>query len=172
MANRVVGARAFRGQRMKKHWALIGSGVPTAFTADSTNVNAGTLAFDEAWTVIRMIGEYIISPGGVLASTDEAMVGVAIGVAATDAVTVTAIADPINEPGYPWLYYAVHAFSFRGTGQDNAVGSQWVRRAFDIKSMRKVMPSQSLFICAQYLDQLGAPPLDIVYGVTRVLVAR
>jgi hypothetical protein len=157
---------------MPKHWDSIGSGVPTAFTADSTAINAGLLAFDEAWTVIRMIGEYIIRPGGTIALADTAMIGVGIGVFSTDATATTAVPEPIDEPGYPWLYWKVHAFAFEGTDKDAAPGVNWVRQSFDIRSMRKVKPRESLGMVGQYLDNNGTPPLDLTFGVTRVLVAR
>ncbi len=157
---------------MSKHWGQIGNGTPTAFTTNSTAINAGLLAFDEAWTVIRMIGEYIIAPGGVVASGDNAIIGMGIGVFSTDATAVTAVPEPFSEPEFPWLYYAVHAFAYSGAGQDNAISSQSVRRSFDVHSMRKVKPGESLGFVAQYVDGTGAPPLDLTFGITRVLVAR
>ncbi len=161
-----------RGQRMPKHWSSIGNGSPTAFSSDSTAINGGLLAFDEAWTVIRLLGEYVISPNGTIAQGDFALVGVAIGVFSTDATAVTAVPEPSLEPGYPWLYWAVHEFHYRGTGEENAIGSQWVRKSFDVHSMRKIKPNESLGIVANYVDGSGAPPLLMSFGVTRVLVAR
>ncbi len=167
-------ARNFRGSgsRMPKHWAAIGNITPTVFTVGSTNINGGLLAFDEAWTVMRLIGEYIIGPDAAPVVGDHCNITVAIGVFSTDSTATTAIPDPFAEPGYPWLYWASHSFAFEEASLE--VGSQRhaVRRQFDVHSMRKVKPSESLGIVAEYTDGSGAPLMAISYARTRVLVAR
>ena len=167
-------ARGFQGrpQRMAKHWDEIGAAT-VAFGGSSTILTAA-LAFDEAWTVIRLLGEYSVGPGVAPVAGDQVAIGVGIGVVSSDAVAAGAgsMPDPVLEPGYPWLYWADHRLSFSSTSVDPSSNSASLRRAFDVKSMRKIKPRESLVLVAEYLNIVGDPPINFLAGKTRVLVAR
>ena len=163
----------FTGKRLSKHWHVIPT-LTNTFTANATVVSVG-LNLDGPWTVLRMLGEYIINPTPNPVSGDIARVTVGIGVMSADAVTLgaTAMPDPGDSDdagGYPWLYWAEHGFYFGGTAVDpNSAGSS-LRRPFDIKSMRKIKPRESLAMIAQYTNVAGTPSMQFVAGFTRVLV--
>ena len=159
--------------RKAKQWTAIGLG-SAAFTGSTTTL-LGSLAFTEASTVLRMIGEYMIYRTGAVVKFDSMHFGMGIGVVSSDAATVggTAVPDPIDDPDYPWLYWAQHTLTFRGTETEPEAldGSGFVRQAFDVKSMRKLKPKESLALVVQTVDGGGAPPLSVSWGATRVLVA-
>ena len=167
-----------RGPRMRKHWAGgVGNGFD--FAGASTQVLqqlGGTGGVDDAFTVLRMLGEYTIFPTAALVAGDEGTLCVAIGVVSSDAATVggTAVPDPITEPAYPWLYWASHPIGSNGTLEESALANMSVRRSFDVKSMRKLKPSESLVTIAEYenVGTGGNPPLTLILGGLRVLVAH
>ncbi len=169
MAN---GGRGGRSQRMPKHWHPIAGG-SQGFTVNATAL-IGTLGtFATPFTVIRMLGEYIIGPDAAPAAADSCRVGVGIGVVSTDAATLgaTAMPDPSGEPDFPWLYWAEHAFFFVGTSLEDQAVAQ-LRHSFDVRSMRKVKPRESLVMVVEYVDVNGAPPMQVETAATRVLVAE
>ncbi len=158
------------GRRMAKHWHVI-SGSTIGFTGNSTFLS-GSLALNGPWTVIRMLGEYIIAADAAPTAQDAVAIGFGIGVVSSDAVVVgsTAMPDPVDEPEYPWLYWAQHDFFFNDTSLvDGNVRS--LRRSFDIRSMRKLKPRESLVVVIQYADTAGSPPMQVLFAQTRVLVA-
>ncbi len=160
------------GHRMPKEWAGM-PGIELNFTADATQLG-GSIAFATPATVLRMIGEYLVSPtdGGGFVNGDRADITVAIGVVSTDAFDAAATPDPASEPEYPWLYWADHPVFIPDSTpaeRDDVVGS--VRRTFDIRSMRKLKPRESLCWVVQYGDLTGTPPLTVGIGQTRVLLA-
>ena len=170
MANR--GATA---PRMRKEWQSI-NGTFQSMTAAGTVIGAN-LPFTNPTTVLRMLGSYILGSTGVATAGDECAITVGIGVVSTDAATLgaTAMPDPGGEPDYPWLYWASHVLFFPSTaaatveqGDKSIVGQ--ARVAFDIKSMRKISPRQSLIWVAEYVDSSGTPPIRWSSGITRVLV--
>ena len=167
-------AHGNRGSRMNKSWLHI-----PAIDADMTaagHQGGASLAFVEPATVLRMIGDYLITPtnGGVVA-LDAANIGVGIGIVSTDAATLgaTALPDPASEADYPWLYWKVSSLYFRGV-LDPTIPSgsaDVVRVSFDIRSMRKIKPRESLSFGIEYVNVSGAPPLTFQSGGVRVLVA-
>ena len=169
-------ARNFqRGPRMAKNWDTLGQpSTPIVLTATVTGVDAGTLARDESWTVIRMIGEYLIVPAGAPVAGDHCSVGVGIAVVSSDAVAVggSAMPDPLVDLGYPWLYWKAHMFNFQDSSGDIGGRGTAVRVPFDIKTMRKVKPQETLAFIFEYIDGAGAPAMDLTPGLVRVLVAR
>ena len=158
--------------KRRKQWDILG-GVNDAFTANEVAAGAA-LPFTLASTIIRMIGEYVLAPGGTAVTTgDIADVTVAIGIVSTDAFAAgsAALPDPGDDTDYPWLYNKSHPFIFGGTSEDPNSAAASVRVAFDIKSMRKVKPKESLVSVFQYVDVAGTPPIDINMAFTRVLLA-
>ena len=163
-----------RGRRMAKEWDTIPS-INLTLTTDNTLLG-GALPIVEAKTVLRMIGEYVISPTGTITGGDACFVAVAIGVVSSDAFAVgpSAVPDPAAEGEYPWLYYRSHPFWFPSAGAPLEPGSvgNVVRVPFDIRSMRKLKPRESLVFVAQYVDVSGTPPMNFMIGTTRVLLAE
>ncbi len=158
------------GSRLGKQWNFM-LGQSNALTVDATVIAAGSIGFSTSQTILRMLGEYIITPTSATTALDSALVVIGIGIVSTDAFGAGAgsMPDPAAEPDYPWMYWASHQFFYLGTaaaGND----SESIRRFFDIRSMRKVTPRQSLVVVAQYVDNAGAPPLNLNFGQTRVLV--
>ena len=168
-------ARNFqRGQRQTKEWTRI-PGVQNAFTAAATAVGT-PLDFTESRTILRMLGEYTAGAtgGGTVAETDFATIAVGIGIVSTDASAVgaSAMPDPNAEADYPWLYWASHVFQFPSGGDNGATEGASIRRMFDIRSMRKVKPRESLVFVVEYEDIAGAPPITFSAGSTRVLLGH
>ncbi len=160
----------FRGPRMQKHWHSIGPG-SIGFTANATFL-AGSLNLDGPFTVIRMLGEYIVGVDAAPTAQDAARISVGIGVVSVDATVVgsTAMPDPGGEPDYPWLYWAEHPLFFVDTSLAGEE-TRSLRRSFDIRSMRKMKPREALAMVIEYQDIAGTPPIQVVSAQTRVLVA-
>jgi len=169
MATRVVTARKV------KAWGHIGTNVIQQVSADVTGTVAVNLNRGSPFTVLRMIGEYAIFPGAVNVVDDMCAVSLGIGVFSLDAVTLggTAMPDPEDEPQYPWLFWASHLFK-QSIAAQNTDGSpaMGLRRAFDVRTMRKVARGQALAMVFQYRDISGAPTYDIAFERTRVLFAE
>ncbi len=167
-------ARRFsEGQRKVKQWSgIVTNGVLHTFTGDAT-ILTGALAFVNAATVIRMLGEYIIMPTSAPAAADVVTISVGIGVVSTDAAAAGAASmpDPDGELEFPWLYWASHPIRFGTTGVSEDLGSGVVRVPFDIHSMRKLKPRESLAVITQYTNLAGNPPMEVFWGATRVLLA-
>ena len=168
-------ANRSRNARQNKQWSSIPS-LKIDMTADG-NKGGSILDFAEAATVLRMIGEYILVPTGVASAADDVRIGIGIGVVSSDAAALgaTALPDPIGEPEYPWLFWAVHGLYFAaatsgtaGQGPQGFGGS--LRRSFDVRSMRKLKPRESLVAVVEYSDGTGTPPITIKMSNTRVLL--
>jgi len=140
-------------------------------TVNGTFVTGG-LTVATPSTVLRMLGEYIIGPDSAPTAQDACTVVVGIGVFSADAFTLgaTAVPDPAEEADYPWLYWASHDFFYASTEVDPSHAGGSIRKAFDIKSMRKMKPRETLGGVFQYVDTAGAPPLQMEFSITRVLV--
>ncbi len=163
-----------RGNRMTKGWNGIG-GTRLNLTGDGTTVGNGvSLAeiFGTA-TVMRIFGEYVITPTLAPAALDECRITLALGVFNSDAFTLgsTAMPDPGSEPQFPWVYWAEHAFYFGTTDADPTSAASSVRRSFDVKGMRKQKQSEALGWVVQYADITGAPPMSVSLGGVRLLFA-
>ena len=84
----------------------------------------------------------------------------------------SATKDPIDEAEFPWLYWAVHEFEYETVVRDSASATASVRKAFDVRTMRKVKPRESIVMIGQYFNKAGDPPLLWSPGVARVLLAE
>ena len=165
-----------RSNRMRKHWYSILSS-QTAFTATSTALlSSFVAAAGEPFTVLRMMGSFIVSPtpGGSFAAGDSACLAFGIGVVSADAITAgsASMSDLGGEPDYPWLYWSdVPLLSFDAS---IAEGLSLLNRVitFDVRSKRKVAPRQGLAFVGEYADATGAPPLTVVTGGIRFLIAE
>jgi hypothetical protein len=162
---------AVQSARMPKEWNSL-AGIALGMTASNTFLGS-SLAFNSSYTVLRMLGEYVITPTSSPQALDNAIVTVGIGVVSSDAYAVgaSAVPDPASEPNYPWLYWASHPFFFGATGADPASEACSVRHSFDVRSMRKLKARESLALVVEYADIAGTPALKFTAGSTRVLLA-
>ena len=161
-------ARQFAGTRLTKQWESIGT-VNEVFSGDASVVGASFPSL-EAQTVLRMLGEYVIVPNGAPTAGDQCEISVGIAVLSTDAAVAGASPDPQSEPDYPWMYWAVHPMIFPTASLDPSSGYSWVRQSFDIRSMRKMKPRESLAMVIQYVDGAGTPGILFQAGPTRILL--
>ncbi len=161
-----------RQARMLKEWENIPS-IQIDFTSTATALG-GVIAMSAPRTVIRMIGEYVIGPTSAPAALDVAKIAIAIGVVSSDAFAAGAgsVPDPAVEEEYPWLYWKEHMFFFPTNSADPSTAQGSVRVSFDIRSMRKLKPRESLAWVFQYVDINGVPPLTLDVASTRVLFAH
>ena len=165
-------ARARGGfPRKTKSWfGIVGS--PHSFTTDDTDFGNG-FSVGSTFTIMRMFGEYTISATSAPTALDNCRIGVGIGIVSADAFALgeTAAPDPSVEFGYPWLYWRDHPMFFAFTDPDSASASASVRVSYDVKGMRKIRQDQTLAHVIQYQDVVGAPPVTVVMGGTRILLA-
>ena len=161
-----------RAARMLKQWENIPS-IQIDFTGTGTSLG-GSIPMTDPRTVIRMIGEYVIGPTSAPVALDVAKIALAIGVVSSDAFAAGAgsVPDPGVEEEYPWLYWKEHTFFFPTTSADPATAQGSVRVPFDIRSMRKLKPRESLVWIFQYMDYNGAPPLTLDVSSTRGVFAH
>ncbi len=164
-------ADRFRTPRRRKLWWSIPNSAQN-ITTPATGIS-GSITFSEARTVLRCMGEYIINPASAPTINDHCVIGIGLAIVSADAVTVggTAVPDPVDEPEYPWLFLATHPLIYESTTVEVQLGAGVVRGTYDVKSMRKVKPREALALIFQYVDGSGVPPIDITFGVTRVLQA-
>jgi len=161
----------FGGRRMAKKWASM-PGIAQPFTASGTTAMT-SLQFVDPFTVLRMIGSFMVRPTDNVVALDGATVVIGIAVLSTDAFAANQTPDPGAEPEYPWLYWQESTVHYGTTASPDAAlaGAGVIRRNFDIRSMRKVKPRESLAVIGQYVDIVGAPPLTVDWDQTRVLLA-
>jgi len=160
--------------RKSKAWSGIGSGA-NAFASSATALLVSVGQGTAPSTILRILGNWFVqpTPGGTTAALDSAEIALAIGVVSTDAAAVgaSAMPDPITDEGYPWLYWKSF-FCQLSDATVPAAGFTPGNGAFfdvDVKSMRRVNPNQSLVVIAQYLDNVGAPPMTVHWSGARVL---
>ena len=160
-----------RFPRQDKEWSFIPA-LSQAITASGTQ-SGGGIAVADSRTVLRMLGSYLILPEGTLAIGDQYGIGIGIGVVSSDAFTLgsSALPDPLGEPEYPWLFWVDHQIAIvsatliENTNSDAAV----VRGSFDVRSMRKMKPQQTLAMVVQASVLAGSVDVRVMLGRTRVL---
>jgi len=161
------------GPRQRKVWKGMGTAIIQTSSTNVTGLVANPLSDTLPFTVLRMIGEYWIAPFGVNTLNDACVWTLGIGVVSEDAATLggTAMPDPEDEPDYPWLFWAQHfmrqSIAAEETGGDPTMA---LRRSYDIRSMRKIKPRETVAMIFQFRDVNGAPSYSLMWGVTRVLV--
>ena len=159
-----------RTARRRKQWTDL-PGVAQDQTGNATAI-LGSLAFAGGGnTVLRLIGQLVIVPTSAPVALDEIIMCYAVGVVSSDAVAAAATPDPNAEAEYPWLFWASIPFRFNDSGVDPSHAGGSYRRAFDIKSQRKISAGQSLVHVVQYANLNGNPPMTTVIGNVRVLLA-
>jgi len=161
------------GTRQRKHWHSIGDTLQKFTAAGTAILGSFTAAGNEPYTVLRMVGELVVTPGitPVIAG-DAAIMAVGVAVVTTDALTVgsSAMPDPAGEPDFDWLWrYQAHMVFPFATADLAGLASESARIPLESKAMRKVSPRQSLVMLAEYVDLQGTPPLDVL-GSARFLI--
>jgi len=158
---------------MAKHWHQLGrSGLN--FTANSVQVG-GSLGLDGPWTALRMLGQFtgFFTAGGTIVAGDAAAIAIGIGVVSTDAAALgaTAVPDPAGSAVYPWLFWAEFVLAAIVATPEQTGRQGYYERDFDVRSMRKLKPRESLIVVVEYVDIQGTPPVTVDVAQTRVLVA-
>ena len=166
-------ARHFtRSQKKSKLWGAVPAFSSGSISADVL-LAGNSLAFTSPQTVIRMLGEYIITPTVAPAAGDRATWTVGLAKVSTDAFALgaTALPNPASPRDFPWLYWAEHAFALEVA--DLSVASQGLgsvlRHSFDVRSMRKFTANESLGLVVEYTNFGGNPPMRFFSASTRVL---
>ena len=150
----------------------------TPFTAATistdTTISGGSLAFNEAGTVLRCRG-YV---QGFFDSTkqvgDDILLTFGLGIVSTDAFAVGASAfpDPSGEPEYPWLWWGQMSLFASIAAGNEAWGTSAQRLEVDTRAMRKVKPRESLAWICESTSASGAPLTVVHFGQTRVLFGQ
>ena len=161
----------FGGVRRTKQWGVI-PGLSNAFT-DTASQGGGAISFTEATTVLRMLGSYIVVPINAPVVGESGTLAVGIAVISSDAFAAggAALPDPIGEPEYPWLYWGSHQFFYSSVSLDPSSAGATLRHRFDIRSMRKIKPRESLAMVVEYARGTGSVDLQFEASQTRVLLA-
>jgi len=163
--------RNIRIPRKTKTWFGIG-GSTHSFTVNDTDFGAG-MSVGETFTIMRVLGEYTIGPRAAPVALDVAQIDLGLAIVSSDAFALgeTAAPDPVDEFGYPWLYWASHKMFFGTNSIGPASDQAMLRRSFDVRGMRKIRQDQTLAWIVQYSDINGAPPLSVEVAGSRVLLA-
>jgi len=164
-------ADRFRGPRKEKQWGFLPL-IQLDLTGDGT-FGGSAIAFTSVQTVLRMLGEYIISPTGVVSAADSCTIVVGLAKVSTDAAAVgaSALPDPGAEGEFPWLYWMSHSFEYPTVASgEGGIVSGSLRKAMDIRTMRKFRPGESLVWVVQYINNAGNPPMTLTLSHTRVLL--
>ena len=157
---------------MEKQWKGIDSG-GGILTANGTTLLGG-LGISRSSTILRCVSGFTAGIGNVApVAEDEADLTIGLGIISSDAFALgsTAVPDPEDEPDFAWLFWKHYSFWFPTTTQDPSSQSSSVRESFDIRSMRKIRPRETLAWMIQYADVAGTPVLHFNVESTRVLVA-
>jgi len=170
MARRII-TRA----RMKKQWTSMPNST-TALTSAGTSIISGNLAFTtDVSTILRMIGQLVVTPLTDFTTTERSILTVAIGLFNSEAVAAGAasLSDPVADSNYPWLWWKSMVF-LNSVGLDlgeNALGGLTTRESFDVKSRRIVRPNDSLVMVGNYAQVVGGADMTVDVAHTRVLIA-
>ncbi len=159
------------GTRMQKQWASLG-GVSASMVGNGISIGV-PLSQGVPLTVMRMIGEYAATFDTAPVAQDQCTITVGIGVVSTDAATLgtTAMPDPFDEVDFPWLYWNSHVLFAADTSLVSGSEAASFRVAYDIRSMRKLKPRESLIMVAQYTNGAVDPPVQFQSAQSRVLIA-
>ncbi len=158
-----------RGMRQRKHWHGTGAATENRvnFTANSTAAIASLGFPSDPGTILRTLGEVLVSPtgDGTFAAQDAARVTFGITIIFTDALAGAVFPDPASEPEFDWLWWYTTTVNFEGSvdapGQEVAMTS---RISFDSRAMRKFKPGVSIVLIGQYVNINGSPPLSVDGG--------
>lgn len=164
-----------RGARQRKEWKSLGAGGIDATLSSAGNNLMVNNPFGEPCTILRIIGEVTVSFAvQTLVAGDAANITMGIGIVSSDAATVgsTAMPDPVSDPGFPWLWwYSTQLRNMSVTTESLfADGAGYARIRVESKAMRKVSPSESLVVVAEWTDINGAPIVNVDWAGARFLV--
>ncbi len=155
---------------MTKEWAGL-AGTAVTFTANATAL-MGSTGFAIPGTILRTLGEILVSIMPTVVLSDECVVTFGLGLVSTDAAAVgaTAMPDPFDEEGYDWLWwYSTTLFvpeAATGFG-----GAAHARIPVETRAMRRFKPNQSLALVTQYTDIVGTPRVR-THGDLRFLIGQ
>jgi len=154
-----------------KQWQAL-PGLVTTVAAAQTFLGSGALNFLQPGTILRVhCPNLLVMFDATKQVGDEISVSMGLGVFATDAVAAGAASmpDPANEPEFPWMMWDQFALKAELAAGEEALGSSVIRRSYDIKSMRKIRPGQTLTWVVQTGTVTGAPQTLYHMNTNRVL---
>ena len=155
--------------RKDKAWVAL-PGLSANLFADG-NSAAGTLQFEEKVTVMRMLGEVLLTPNSAPVATDLVDIGFGIGIFADTVSTAAQFPSAIAAQDFPWLVQWNWALYFREGAAGETIARN-IRWTYDIKSRRIVPTGSRLVMILTYADGAGAPPIRVEASPVRVLVAE
>ena len=155
-----------------KAW-LEHTGLGTEFASATTQIGLGGLSFTAPGTILRCHYSDLLVMFDATQQVDDSMtITMGLGIVSTDAFTVgdSAMPDPVGDIGYPWLMWDTFALESQLAAGQQAIGATVVRRSYDVKSMRRVKPDQTLVWVIQSGDATGAPVTIYNMRPGRVLI--
>ena len=155
-------------RRIDKGWLDLNAEI-FSFTGNLTTILAA-VAITQSLTVMRTIGSILIHPTSAPAAGDQCFIGIGIAKVSSDARAAGAASmpDPIGDPSYPWLWNKSFPLISAGVLSDNNLGMS-MRFDFDSKTMRKFKADEDLVVLAQYVDNVGTPPVSVGMGFFRFM---
>ena len=107
---------------------------------------------------------------------DAQLFAIGLAVVSTDAATLgaTAMPDPFDEPGFPWVWYCSSVLTRSGTAStDSKPEDAWglSARHYDVdsKAQRVIRPSETLIWVIQTANVVGNESLFVDFGTQRYL---
>ncbi len=161
--------------RRRMEWTVIPNGSNT-FVADAVAQVSGSVNFAGAGnTILRMLGELLISQQVALVSTEIRLITSAIGLFSAEAIAagVASMPSPSADPNWPWLWWnstsLVHGV---GALDVTSAGIGMRRIPFDVKTKRKIRSGESLVMLSNYSEVSGSTgTVTVTAAQTRVLAA-
>ena len=162
-----------RSTRMQKAWDAL-PGIFLDMTATGTFL-ASNLTVIVPSTILRIVGRVTIhsTAGGAFGAGDEAFVSFGLGIFSADAVAAGAgsLPEPAGDPSFPWMYTNGASLAIHTAGNAEVALAAIQKFDLDVRSMRRIKPSEALAFVATYSDVVGAPPYSVSYASLRVLIA-
>ena len=134
---------------------------------NSQRTASGAFAYPQAAellervTLTRTIGEFVAQITSSAAGSDRMIGAVGIIKASGNAASVgiTALPSPLEDPTEDWIFHRMFDV-IAGAGQTGGAPAQAVRFPFDLKSQRKIFPSEQLVAVGHIGIETGTITLE------------
>jgi len=152
--------RSFRGRGVRQTTEWIegpGGGTSQAISAAGEIILGNGISPNLAFTLRRLRGEILYTLTSVAAATDEVRMTSGIAVVSADAFVlgITAMPDPLEDAGYPWVWWDTVNFNPEIAAPEGVDGVGSVRRVVDSKAMRKMKPDETLAWIVEFSGESG-----------------
>jgi len=174
-------ARNFRDSRPAKQvveWATLAAS-NLSLTGDGTFIGGQIFTPGTRITIRRIRGAVDLFLEGTLAAGDAVRIGLGLIIMGTDAavdIASGAAPDPLGDANFSWLWWNEIFLHMPGAStsstwdQPGGFGPAARHVEVDTKAMRQMRIGESLVWVAQYADGTGTPPVDVRFGIQRVLI--